>query len=209
MSETKQENNFAFIDGQNLNAGIEAAGWKLDQRKFREYLRKELQVTKAYIFIGFMEEYQNLYTALQEAGFILHFKPLVRHEDVTIKGNVDADLVLQAMIDYENYDKAVIVSGDGDFTGLMRHLANHNKLKQLLIPNRAKYSSLFKRLEEYEKYFTYIDDLRPELAYRPKRKQQNPQNTPQKNKDQENKPNGNGQNQRRSRFLARKNDQSS
>jgi len=36
----KQENNFAFIDSQNLNLGIQSLGWKLDYRRFRIYLKK-------------------------------------------------------------------------------------------------------------------------------------------------------------------------
>lgn len=169
MSKDKP-NNYAFIDGQNLTAGVRALGWKLNQKKFREYLRDEFDVTKAYLFVGYMEEHQSMYNALQEAGFILFFKPLVRYEDGTIKGNVDADLVLQAMVDINKYDKAVIVSGDGDFAGLIRHLATLKKLRQVIIPNRDKYSSLFKRLDEYdEKHFTYMNDLRSKLAYRDSR----------------------------------------
>lgn len=167
----QSDNNYAFIDGQNLNAGIGAAHWKLDHKKFREYLREKHSVKKAFMFLGFMEEYQPLYTALQEAGYILHFKPLVRTEDTAIKGNIDADMVLQAMIDIERYEQAVIVSGDGDFAGLIRHLANVNKLRQVVIPNRHAYSSLFKRLDEFgDTYFTFMDDLRGELAYRDFRK---------------------------------------
>lgn len=166
-----QQNNYAFIDGQNLHAGVEALGWKLDYKKFRDYLEKEFGVQKAYIFIGFMEEYQPLYSALQEAGFILHFKPLIRHDESSIKGNVDADMVLQVMVDIDRYDGAVIVSGDGDFSGLIRHLASQKKLKQVIIPNRHTYSSLFKRLDEFgDTYFTYMDDLRNKLAYRDTRK---------------------------------------
>lgn len=171
----KSDNNYAFIDGQNLHAGVESLHWKLDHKKFREYLRTELGVKKAYMFIGFMEEYQPLYSALQEAGYILHFKPLIRSEDNVIKGNVDADMVLQTMIDIERYDKAVIVSGDGDFAGLIRHLAGVDKLKQVVIPNRSTYSSLFKRLDEYgDTYFTFMNDLRGKLAYRDFRKKNRP-----------------------------------
>jgi uncharacterized LabA/DUF88 family protein len=187
----KKENNYAYIDGQNLHAGTEASGWKLNHKKFREYLKTDLGVSKAYIFIGFMEEYQTLYTALQEAGFILHFKPLVRYEDSTIKGNVDADLVLQAMVDYNSYDKAVIISGDGDFIGLMRHLASNNKLKSVMIPNKEKYSSLFKRLEEYSKYVIYLDDLRRDLEYRTIRKQK-PRNGSRSAKPSQDKSRPNG-----------------
>ncbi len=39
-----------------------------------------------------------------------------------IKGNVDAELVLYAMKELANYDKAVIVSGDGDFFSLIEYL---------------------------------------------------------------------------------------
>ncbi len=167
QSEPNTDNNYAFIDAQNLHAGVESLGWKLDHKKFREYLRTEHGVKRAYMFIGFMEEHQPLYSALQEAGYILHFKPLVRHEDGVIKGNVDADMVLQTMVDIERYDQAVIVSGDGDFAGLIRHLAGANKLRQVVIPNRSTYSSLFKRLNEYgDIYFTFMNDLRDALSYR-------------------------------------------
>jgi uncharacterized LabA/DUF88 family protein len=171
VSEPTPDNNYAFIDGQNLHAGVESAHWKLDHKKFREYLRREFGVKKAYMFLGFMEEYQPLYSALQEAGYILHFKPLVRSEDAIIKGNVDADMVLQTMVDIDRYEQAVIVTGDGDFAGLIRHLASVNKLKQVIIPNRSMHSSLFKRLDEYgDKHFTFMNDLRGELAYRDFRK---------------------------------------
>jgi uncharacterized LabA/DUF88 family protein len=164
---TTVENNYAFIDGQNLNAGVNALGWKLDHKKFRDYLKKQLGVTRAYMFIGFMEEHQDLYNALQESGFILVFKPLIRHEDGVIKGNVDADLVLQAMIDLDRYDKAVIVSGDGDFAGLIRHLTSKNKLRQVVIPNKNRYSSLFDRMDKFDaKHVTYMNDLRNQLSYR-------------------------------------------
>ena len=160
-------NNYAFIDGQNLNAGVKALGWKLDHRKFRDYLEKNFDVTRAYMFIGFMEEHQDLYNALQESGFICVFKPLIRHADMEVKGNVDADLVLQAMVDISRYDQAVIVSGDGDFAGLIRHLAENNKLRQVVIPNRDRYSSLFDRLDKFDdRHVTYMNELRGQLAYK-------------------------------------------
>lgn len=160
------KNNYAFIDGQNLHFGIKSLGWKLDHKKFRAYLEQEHGVSKAYIFLGFMEEHQDLYNVLQEAGFICFFKPLVRYEDGTIKGNVDADMVLQVMVDLEKYDKAVIISGDGDFSGMLRHLIYKNKLGQVIIPNRDKYSSLFDRLDGFdEKNVTYMNDLRSKLSY--------------------------------------------
>ena len=53
------------------------------------------------------------------------------------------------MIDYDNYDKAVIVTGDGDFYCLVEHLLANRKLKALVVPNKHKYSSLFRGFREY------------------------------------------------------------
>ena len=65
---------------------------------------------------------QSLYDRLQEAGFILEFTPTIPDADGKIKGNIDADLVLRATLELNDYDKAVIVSSDGDFYSLAQHL---------------------------------------------------------------------------------------
>ena len=107
--------NYAFIDSQNLNLGIRSQGWKLDWRKFRQYLRNKYNVTKAFIFIGYKPGNEALYTRMQDMGYFLILKPTMELLDGTVKGNVDAELVLHAMIEFKNYQKAIIVSGDGDF----------------------------------------------------------------------------------------------
>jgi hypothetical protein len=49
-----KENNFAFIDSQNLNLSIRDQGWCLDFTRFLRYLKDKFDVEKAYIFIGFI-----------------------------------------------------------------------------------------------------------------------------------------------------------
>ena len=125
----KQENNYAFIDGQNLNLGIQELGWKLNFKRFRKYLEEKYSVKKAYFFIGYLPENQSLYKSLQERGYILVFKPVLKNKDENVKGNVDADLVLQVMIEYPNYNKALIITGDGDFGCLVEFLRENNVMK--------------------------------------------------------------------------------
>ena len=48
---------------------------------------------------------------------------------------MDAELVLHAMIEYPNYDKAIVVSGDGDFHCLIEYLEKQGKLARVLILN--------------------------------------------------------------------------
>ncbi|MDP2207717.1 MAG: NYN domain-containing protein [Bacteroidota bacterium] len=89
-------NNYAFIDSQNLNLGIQELGWKLDFKRFRIYLEEKYNVEKAYLFIGYLPENQDIYTSLQNYGYVLVFKPVLKNKKGEVKGNVDADLVLQA-----------------------------------------------------------------------------------------------------------------
>ncbi len=141
----QKENNFAFIDSNNLNLGVKELGWRLDFKKFRTYLKEKYGVIKAYLFIGYLPENQELYRSLQEFGYVLVFKPVLKNKNGEPKGNIDAELVLQVMIDWNKYDKAIIVSSDGDFYCLVNYLYEKNKLKKTVSPNHKKCSSLLKK----------------------------------------------------------------
>lgn len=157
------ENNYAFIDSQNLNLAIRGQGWILSYKKFRRYLSDKYKIKKAFVFIGYLPGNESLYTTLQEQGFIVIFKPTLQGEGGVIKGNCDADLVLHCMIQYNNFDKAIIISGDGDFYCLIEHLEKNNKFLRLGIPNKRKYSALLRR---FRHFFFYICDLRKKLEYK-------------------------------------------
>lgn len=109
-----------------------------------------------------------MHTSLKSAGFICVFKPTPTHKDGTTKGNCDAELVLQAMIEYSNYDKAIIVTGDGDFYCLAKYLIEHDKLDALMIPNKFKYSALLK-FKIFRPHLRFVNDLQGRLVYKKKR----------------------------------------
>jgi uncharacterized LabA/DUF88 family protein len=194
---SRPQNNYAFIDSQNLNLGVQKIGWKMDWRKFRQWLADKYGVTHAYMFIGYMAENESLYELMHEHGYLVVLKPTLEvkaqpvpedaaarearesrdktfpkdasskepvadEQKPVVKGNIDADLVLHAMKEYYNYDKALIVSGDGDFFGLVEFLIEKNKLLKLLTPNQ-RYSTL---LKDFEPYIEGLDQHRRELAYR-------------------------------------------
>lgn len=144
----KKENNYAFIDGANLHRGVESLGWKMDYGRFRVWLSEKYGVKLAYLFIGLIPKYKELYKYLQESGFMLVFKEVVYDGDGRPKGNCDADLVLQAARDtYENkFAKAIIVSSDGDYASLIKFLKEREKLEIILSPhNKSLCSILLKR----------------------------------------------------------------
>ncbi|OGM21608.1 hypothetical protein A2714_02130 [Candidatus Woesebacteria bacterium RIFCSPHIGHO2_01_FULL_38_9] len=150
---------YAFIDAQNLNLGVRSQGWKLDWRKFRQYLRNKYSVREAYLFIGYKPGNEALYTDLQKMGYLIILKPTMELPNGSVKGNVDAELVLHTMIQYENYGKAIIVTGDGDFFCLVEYLVQNNKLLRILTPNKY-YSKLFKPFSEF---VVRVDQLRGSL----------------------------------------------
>ncbi len=153
-------NNYAFVDSQNVNLAIRNQGWKLDFARFRTYLRDKYSVSNAFLFIGYVSEYQALYTELQKEGYILVFKPTLKLPGAATKGNVDAELVLHAMIEFQNYDKALIVTGDGDFYCLVEYLLKQDKLLHLMVPDSRKFSSLYRKLRPY---LVYMNGLRGKL----------------------------------------------
>ncbi|MEY2986080.1 MAG: hypothetical protein RJB24_309 [Candidatus Parcubacteria bacterium] len=157
--------NFAFIDGQNLNKSIQSQGWSLDYKEFRNYLDREYGVKKAYMFIGMVNTNQQLYSALQDFGYHLVFKPTLATKQGELKGNVDAEMVLYALTQINQYDKAVIVSGDGDFYTLVQYLKSQGKLHTLLVPNEKAYSNLYDSLDIKT---DFVDDLRQKLEYKKK-----------------------------------------
>jgi len=155
-------NNFAFIDSQNLNLSILNQGWKLDFKRFRVYLKDKFDVTNAFLFIGYDPTNSNLYTSMQTYGYIIIFKPTLTLPDGRTKGNIDAELVLHTMIEYDNFDKAVLVTGDGDFYCLVEYLKKHNKLEKLLIPDKSKFSSL---VRNFIPEILVMNGLRKKLEY--------------------------------------------
>ncbi|MDH3324383.1 MAG: NYN domain-containing protein [Candidatus Peregrinibacteria bacterium] len=163
MKKKTNKPNYAFIDSQNLNLSIENLGWKLDFTKFRIFLKDKHKVKKAFIFIGYLTGNEALYTALQNAGYILVFKPTLEANG-QIKGNCDAELVMHCMIQYKNFNKAIIISGDGDFHCLIEHLAENKKLLKVGIPDRKRYSSLLRKFRS--PYFFYVSDLKHKLEYK-------------------------------------------
>lgn len=170
MYEMKQKlSTYAFIDSQNLHLGVKEQGWKLDFSRFRTYLRDKYGVDKAYLFIGYMPQNADMYASLQEAGFICIFRPTLTYRDGTTKGNCDAELVLHAMIQFDNYDKAIIVTGDGDFQCLAKYLYEQDKLGVVLVPNQKKYSGLLK-FDIFKPYLRFVSDLKVKLEYAPKKK---------------------------------------
>lgn len=172
-----KKTTYVFIDSQNLNLGtgndifrnnkLIYKGWKLDYKKFFVFLKDKYRITKAFLFIGYIKENENLYKKLKSFGYDLVFKPTVTDKSGKTKGNVDAEVVLYSAAKFfNNYNKAIIVSGDGDFFCLYEYLREKDKLESIIIPNTKSASSLLKK---FEKFKIKLEFENKKLEYRPKK----------------------------------------
>ncbi|MFH1611183.1 MAG: NYN domain-containing protein [Patescibacteria group bacterium] len=104
------------------------------------------------------EKYQDLYSEIQEAGFILIFKQHTATMQGKKKGNVDTDIVFHIMkklYKQEFFNKIILVSSDGDYKILVDFLVEEKRLKKLLFPNKQFASSLYKKMGS--EFFDYLD----------------------------------------------------
>ena len=154
--------NIALIDGQNLHMGTAKSAhdpWHIDLPRFRVYLKNKYNIKTAYYFLGFVQEnHQELYEEIQNAGFIVLFR---EHNSAMLgkkKGNVDSEIVFFAMkklYKNEDFQKIILVSGDGDYKLLVDFLIEEDRFGKMLFPNKKFASSLYKKLGSH--YFDYLD----------------------------------------------------
>lgn len=176
--------NIAYVDGQNLYLGTSGlrkeAGdkpWKVDLSRFRIYLEQKYKVQRAFFYLGYTKtgaEYERLYEHIQTAGFVLVFREHNSAMASNKKGNVDSDIIFNAMKRLylkEKFNKIVLVAGDGDYKSLVDFLIEENKFEKILFPNRRYRSSLYKPLSSA--YFVYLDDkdIKRKIEYKNHHKQ--------------------------------------
>lgn len=173
----KEANNRAFIDGQNLRLGTTSANpsWTIDLKRFRVFLAEKYKVQQAYYFMGAYDpKNQDLYNALQNYGYVVVFREHAGASFSHKKGNVGTDIVFEVMrelADREDFDKVILVSGDGDYWRMVDYLIKKNKFEKLLVPNVAKLSSLYKKRTS-DVYRAYLDEdvTKKKIIYKKNRK---------------------------------------
>jgi len=180
--------NLAFIDGQNLHLGTTKCNdcaekynipikeikisdckcgkaWKVDLEKFRTYLKENYNVDKAYYFLGYLnEDNDDIYKHIQEAGFVVSFREHHKLAKSSKKGNVDTEIVFEIMksvID-NDFNRIILVSGDGDYKKLVQYLIDKNKFEKILFPNKRFASSLYNSMGS--EYFDYLENIKKYIA---------------------------------------------
>lgn len=120
---------YAFIDASNIIYGARAERWHIDQKKLFNYLRKKFNTSKTFFYFG--KDEKNLKQAkflkkLESFGYTLRVKQIKRY-GLRQKANCDVDLTMDMLLLQTKYNRAVVLTGDGDFLPLFAYLKKQKK----------------------------------------------------------------------------------
>lgn len=141
-----------FIDASNVFFINKKLRVSIDYSKVVQFFKAFDAEAKCYFYSAFQEDYQkqlDYFDELAQAGITVKKKPLKfislpkkgkkkkadtqqetaedEEEEGFYKGNMDVELVIDAIRLMSQYDTFVLFSGDSDFYALLKYLEEHNK----------------------------------------------------------------------------------
>ncbi len=156
-----------FIDASNVYHSYKRLKWKIDFRKFLDYLKQNLNLQEIYYYtardLSCVQQTKFL-TFIERVGYKVRSKKVkfIKNKDTArdgfYKGNLDVELTIDVLETKSRYDTLILISGDSDFEPLLRLMKRKYKKRCLVIATKynisielikcAKYINLNK-LKEY------------------------------------------------------------
>lgn len=162
-----------FIDGANLYATSKSLGFDIDYRKMLSYFQKKGYLLRAYYYTALIEdqEYSSirpLIDWLDYNGFKVVTKPAREFTDSMgrrkIKGNMDIELVIDALQLTDVVDHYVLFSGDGDFKSLVEALQRKGRKVSVISTVSSTPPMISDELRRTADHFVDIVSLRNEIG---------------------------------------------
>ena len=124
-----------FVDGANFFYMQKQLGWWIDSKKLLDFIKTKGEIVDAVYYVGVEAppeaQQQKFLDFLGYIGFSLETKDLktIIQDDGSEKrkANLDIEIVLDMFNTIDNYDMAVLVSGDGDFERPLKLLKARGK----------------------------------------------------------------------------------
>ncbi len=126
---TDSANIALFIDGANLYATAKTLGFDIDYRRLLQEFQSRGMLLRAFYYTAIIEDQE--YTSIRPLldwldynGYTVVTKSTKEFIDASgrrkLKGNMDVELVVDAMEIAEHIDQMVLFSGDGSFRPLVK-----------------------------------------------------------------------------------------
>ncbi len=159
---------YVFIDAANVTfRKKDRKTWKIDLQQLAYYLRNRFEASRIFYYSGV--DYKNqmqlhVYDKLQAWGYELCLNPVkkFRNEEGKeyLKADIDSRMTFDMMRYFPAYDRAVVMTGDGDFLWVLEYLLL-KKGQIWLLANPHKTAKELKLL--FGVNFGSLDSLRASL----------------------------------------------
>ncbi|MFX0063497.1 MAG: NYN domain-containing protein [Candidatus Hermodarchaeota archaeon] len=156
-----------FIDGGNMYHAAKKLGFKVDFLRLKNYfVSSEAELFQAFYYAAFDASQafiMRILDWLRHNGFIVVTKEVKKFPGSFMKGNLDVELVIDMLTTADNYDTAVLFSGDGDFTRCVEELQNRGKKIHVVSTEKTSPSLLAQELKQQADIFIELADIIPHI----------------------------------------------
>jgi uncharacterized LabA/DUF88 family protein len=164
----KKRNRVAlFIDGGNLYHAAKSLGFKIDFIRLKEYFASsELELFQAFYYSAYDPSQgfiMKIIDWLKHNGFIVVTKEVKKITHSFIKGNMDVELVVDMLLTIDQYDIAILFSGDGDFTRCVSELQKRGKLVHVVSTEISDPPLLAHELKAQADQFIELANIIPQI----------------------------------------------
>lgn len=165
-----------FIDGANLYSTAKTLGFDIDYKRLLKEFQSTSYLLRAYYYTAMIEdqEYSTLRPLvdwLDYNGYRVVTKPLKEFFDQNgrrkLKGNMDIELVIDAMEIVEQVDHYVLFSGDGDFRRLVEALQRRGRKVSVVSTLQSQPPMIADDLRRQADHFIDLADLSERIGRDP------------------------------------------
>jgi uncharacterized LabA/DUF88 family protein len=165
-----------FIDGANLYSAARSLGFDIDYKRLLAEFGKKGYLLRAYYYTALAEDQEfstlrPLIDWLDYNGYSVVTKPLKEFYDQSgrrkVKGNMDIELVIDAMEIAEQVDHIVLFSGDGDFRRLAEAVQRKGKKVSVVSTLQTQPPMIADDLRRQADHFIELGDLQKAIGRDP------------------------------------------
>ena len=125
-----------FVDVQNIYYTTrQAFGRQFNYRKFWQRIERDydIKLANAYAIQRSDDQQHKFQTALKHIGFNVKLKPFIQRSDGSAKGDWDVGITIDIIEAAASVDEIILLSGDGDFDLLLRHVSEKYQVASQVI----------------------------------------------------------------------------
>lgn len=128
---------YVFIDAANIFYTQRTLRWKISYEKLKAYFQEECKdnLGKMFVYTAFdpdRPQQKKFLDMLDINGYIVRTKDVKRIRVAKgvyeWKGDFDVELAMDALDHIQEYDTAVLLSGDSDFAPIVKRMKEHKKV---------------------------------------------------------------------------------